>query len=178
MNYIDGDDDHVCRTIKIEHVFNMVEEARTNSDGTKVQKPTFTSCSLVEKYEYCLCGHDIKYNYTATCDQTGKSFIVGSECIQTVCKEKSYPLHRKCEICIEEPASSKSSNFCKMCRKMVTACNKPYTMGKYKGLPYCNLPQSHKNWVKSENPSNKKLADYKDWVIYAEKYPKILTYPK
>jgi len=175
MTYIDDDDDHVDRPIDIQHVFKMIDKARTNDDGTKVMNPTFTSYCLDETYEYCVCGHKIKYNHTATCVETGKSFIVGSDCIETVCKEMSYKLFRKCQIC-KEPASSKSSNLCTTCKKMVTSCDKNVGEGKYSTLPYRAVPQDYKDFIRKSTYLGKELSKLRDWILYTIKHPRILTY--
>jgi hypothetical protein len=173
---IDSELDHLVRgVVDIKFVYEMAEKARTKDDGTLVENPQFVGKKdPSDKYMNCLCGHDIVHNYIATCVQTGKSFIVGSDCIVTVCESKRWEYTKKCYIC-ETNDSLKTKNYCKECSQAIKNFSKKMSTGKYKGITYYEIYEVDKSYVVWCGSSDyKPIVAFNDWVERVEEYPKLI----
>jgi hypothetical protein len=173
MNYIDGHEDHIVRAINPQHVNDMVLRAATMDNGTVVKNPTFAHYLDRELYENCVCGKDIKYNHTAYCIQTGKAFILGSECIERVCSELDYTLMRECCICHD---TIETGDKCKECSLMKRRRNNKVGVGKYNEHSYKDMLAipSYCRWLKSQVEVSGKLSQLREWLSYIEMYPALL----
>ena len=183
MQFVDCYSDHIDRPINIRHVLDMCNKARTRDDGTRVFNPTFTHVlTFYNLYDNCVCGHDIVYNCMATCLETGKSFIVGSDCINTVCNAEHWTLRKRCCHC-NTIGCLKTKPYCSECSLIIKTVKKEskYELGfgQYKTETYLWTWVNHNgycNWVKSLEleSCNAKIQRFKLWIEKFEKYkPKI-----
>jgi hypothetical protein len=182
MNVIDTDEDHYVRSIDINHVYNMCIKASTMDDGSTVVNPTFTQIDYPQLYNNCICGHAIEFNHMATCEQTGKSFVVGSKCIVTVCNLQNWRLTAICCYC--KSIKMKTKKYCKDCSKRIKSTIKMndfiITFGtKYidkKFIDIYNRDKRYIEWVKSKDMPESQTAfkTFKQWIISLEKYKDVI----
>ncbi len=182
MPMIDTEEDHFSRAVNINYVLNMCMKACKMDDGSYVINPTFTKTNFPNQYNNCICGHYIENNHLATCIETGKSFIVGCVCIETVCNLKKWTLKTPCCYCSED--SMKTKKYCKSCSKMIksTILNKDLiiTFGsKHPGAKFIdiyNKDKSYINYVKLQDMPYRRnpFAIFKLWIIDYEKYYQII----
>lgn len=173
--FIDSVLDHIDRGIDIQYVFEMAEKARTKEDGTLVPNPRFEGKhSIASLYSYCICGHDIIYNHIATCVETGKSFIVGSECINTVCNSRKWEYTKKCFVCVTND-SMKTKNICKECSQAIKNFNKKLNTGKNKGMTYFEIYEFDKAYVAWCSHSDyKPIIHFSEWAERIKDYPALI----
>lgn len=173
---IDSPSDHIERPIiDIQYVFAMVEKARQRDDGTLVESPTFTGKYFGGTYENCVCGHEIVHNYLAMCDQTGKGFLVGSDCILTVCNSKNWNYKRICRYCEED--ALKTKNWCKNCSSIISNFNKTLSCGKHARKTFYEIYKTDKayiEWIKTKMELSSKLIKLQEWIFAIEEYPLLL----
>jgi hypothetical protein len=172
---IDSELDHVERGINIQYVYEMAEKARMNADGTLVERPRFEGkYDPSSRYNACLCGHYIEHNYIATCVQTGKSFVVGSDCIVTVCESKRWEYTKKCQIC-DVNNSLKTKNYCKECSQAIKNFSKKFSTGKHKGSTYYEIYELDKSYVAWCGSSDyKPIVAFNEWVERVDEYPNLI----
>lgn len=176
---IDSDPDHIVRPINIQHVLEMCRRAATWEDGSRVTNPSWIrSQHSHSEYENCVCGHRIEYNHVATCVETGKSFIVGSECINTVCDAEGWLINSQCIYC-EEIGCLKTKPYCKDCSNKMRKISKQGSTllgfgSKHKEHSYIyvyNNDKSYCKWLRGlESITVKRMLKFCYWLIWYEKF--------
>ena len=190
MNFIDSEIDHVARPVDHKHVLEMAMKAAIGADGRRVPKPTFSrTWSNYTKYSNCVCGKDIENNFLVCCVETGKAFIVGSVCIDSLCFTQEFTLVLQCSVCndtiltIEGDADEEKRSLasgkkerCKKCSLMYRRRNNKVGAGKYSTLLYKDMrsKQSYIELMRSSSTLGEKLSTLLEWLDYAEEYPDIL----
>jgi len=189
MNFIDYETDHVARPVDHKHVLEMAMKAAVGADGLRVPKPTFSRKSAETKYVNCVCGKDIEHNFLVCCVETGKAFIVGSKCIDSLCFTQGFTLVLQCSICddaiatIEDGADEKKRSLasgkkerCTTCSLMFRRRNKMVGAGKYSTLLYKDMrsKQSYVELMRRSPTLGEKLSTLLEWLDYAEEYPELL----
>jgi hypothetical protein len=174
---IDTDADHIDRAIDMRHLFEMVQKARTHDDGTIVSHPVFESrFDGAGGHTNCICGHAIVYNYIATCKQTNKSFVVGSDCIETVCKKNKWEHTRMCCYC-ETSESLKTQNNCKECSTALRHCGVTMKTGKHAGSTFYEIYETNEDyikWVCKQDKLSPALQKLVTWHEHVKAYHAIL----
>lgn len=143
----------------------MVNKARQCPDGTLVENPHFEQVKWTEQYDYCICGKDIEYNFMAVCVETGKSFIVGSKCIETVCLNLHFDLKNKCYMCKNRNTVSLTAKFCSTCKSLRMSGRALLGFGKYAETSYLeiiNQDRKYCEWV-LESATGHKAAKFAAW---------------
>jgi uncharacterized protein (DUF3820 family) len=190
MNFIDSERDHVARPVDHKHVLEMAMKAALGADGRHIPKPTFSrKWSDYTTYVNCVCGKDIEHNFLVCCVETGKAFIVGSKCIDSLCFTQGFTLELRCSVCddtiatIEDGADEKKRSLasgrkerCKTCILMFRRRNNVVGVGKYSHVHYKNLRSNHAYiaWLREQPMLSRKLADLLDWFDYIEGHPELL----
>ena len=190
MNFIDSEVDHVARPVDHKHVLEMAMKAAVGADGRHVPKPTFSRKWLSHTtYFNCVCGKDIEHNFLVCCVETGKAFIVGSKCIDSLCFTQGFTLVLQCSVCDDTIASiaddadeekrslaSGKKERCKKCSLMYRRRNNMVGAGKYSTLLYKDMrsKQSYVELMRRSPTLGEKLSTLLEWLDYAEEYPEIL----
>ena len=190
MNFIDSEIDHVARPVDHKHVLEMAMKAAVGADGLRVSNPTFSrTWSNYTKYANCVCGKDIENNFLVCCVETGKAFIVGSVCIDSLCFTRGFTLVLQCSVCddtiltIEGDADEEKRRLasgkkerCKTCILMYRRRNNMVGAGKYSTLLYKDMrsKQSYIELMRKSPTLGDKLSTLLAWLDYAEEYPEIL----
>jgi hypothetical protein len=167
MHFIDTDDDHVDRGhVDIKYVMEMVDRACAHSNGTIVLIPHFEQRQHNEQYDRCICGKEIKYNFVAHCLETDKCFVVGSECIETVCLKKNIALQNLCRMCNNKHTKTLTMKYCDNCRSLRRRGGRQLGFGsKYAEQTFMEVAigdRKYCEWV-CENVKGKKMKTFADW---------------
>jgi hypothetical protein len=177
--FIDSSLDHINRGVDIRHVYEMAEKARRNDDGSLVSNPTFTGrYSDANNYNHCICGHYIEHNYIAKCVETGKCFVVGCDCIVTVCETNRWKYSKMCQIC-ETNDALKTKNVCKECSSSLKNFTKTMKVGKYSGQSFYEiyeLDKKYVEWVRLSDSTQKAVVQFSEWIDSIETHPELVTH--
>ena len=190
MNFIDSEIDHLDRPVDPKHVWEMAMKAVIGADGRRVPNPTFSKTVYPSEHTNCICGKRIIYNYLACCVETGKAFIVGSECINNVCFDNvGFTLELKCAICdetivsINDGSDAKEKSLasgrkqrCVRCAKMFRRRNNKVRVGKYEDELYKNMLSKpcYIALMRAETKLDEKFSTLLEWLDYVERYPELL----
>jgi len=189
MNFIDSITDHYMRPVDTRHVHAMTMKAVLAADGRPVPEPIFTRSTTAHVYGNCVCGKEIEYNFIAQCKQTGKAFIVGSECINTVCSANKFTLVLDCSVCNETIATVKNwddeeeaalatapRKRCKDCSLMFRRRNNRVCVGKYSEYQYKEMlsERPYVDWLRAQPELGGHLAALLAWIDFVKDHPKVL----